>query len=72
MDTNLTPDIEDSTIITTDSKVKVKLPNIYYGEREKLEDWLIQVNLYFCFGPDIKETNKAVYATSFLRGKALR
>ena len=36
----LTPNIEDE-ILVSDLYIKVKTPNLYYGEREKLEDWLI-------------------------------
>ena len=32
-----TPDNENE-IFATDARVKVKTPNLYYGERDKLED----------------------------------
>ena len=68
----LTPDMDDSAILTTRSHVKVKSPDVYYGDNDKLEDWLIQLNLFFRFGPKVEETDKTVYATSFLRGRALK
>ena len=66
-----TPD-EDFGPLVTSANVKVKTPDLYYGEREKLEDWLIQFNLYFRFGPPVKEKDKATLASSYLRGKAAK
>jgi hypothetical protein len=48
---------------------KVQKPDLYYGDREKLEDWFHQVQMYFLFNP-ILEGQKTLWATTFLRGRA--
>jgi hypothetical protein len=44
-------------------------PDDYYGDRNKLEDWLLQLQLYFEFTPVEKKT---IFSTTFMKGKALR
>ena len=48
---------------------KVQKPDLYYGDREKLEDWFHQIQMYFLFTPVAKE-KKTLFATTFLRGRA--
>ena len=63
-------DMENSTIFVSDVRVKVRSLDLYYGDRDKLEEWLLQVNLYFRFGPKVAEEEKGLLAASYLRGKA--
>jgi hypothetical protein len=48
---------------------KVNKPDIYHGDRTGLEDWLTQVETYFIFYP-VPDEQKALFASSFLRGRA--
>lgn len=51
--------------------VKVAQPDLYYGERDKLEEWLMQVELYITFeDSDITVKKKVPFAISYLRGRA--
>lgn len=51
---------------------KVKLPDLYSGERNKLKAFLLQVELYVGFHPDEFPSgiDKTIWAVSFLRGAA--
>jgi len=52
---------------------KVAKPDLYRGDRAKLEEWLLQVDLYFKFAGDaIDETDKASFVTTYMRGDAAR
>jgi len=57
-----------STIISND-KIRINKPDIYYGDRIGLEDWLMQVDIYFIFYP-VQEDQKTIFASTFLRGRA--
>ena len=46
-------------------------PDLYYGERRKLEAWLLQVDRFFHLqGDKIEDENKVLTATSYCRGDA--
>ncbi len=34
-----------------DDKIRINKPDIYHGDRTGLEDWLMQVDIYFTFYP---------------------
>ena len=51
-----------------DTKSPAK-PDLYYGDRNKLEDWFNQLGLYFMLTRTPAE-HRTVYAVSFLRGRA--
>jgi hypothetical protein len=53
-------------------KVKVATPDLFYGERAKLEPWLLQFDIYFHVKTEIEEENKVTLISSYLRGKALQ
>ncbi len=58
---------------TMDSKdgPKVAKPDFYYGEREKLEDWLMQLQLYFAFnGSALPAGQQPAFAITYMRGRA--
>ena len=51
---------------------KPSKPDLFYGERSKLNGWLLQFDLYFRLGKDrIPEVNKVPLTATFIRGKAL-
>jgi len=52
------------------SRTRVARPDLYYGERSKLEDWLLQFDLFFKFEDDVDDNNKAPLMASYLRGSA--
>ena len=39
------------------NKTKVAKPNLYYGDRNTLKDWLLQFDLYFKFRANDIEPN---------------
>jgi hypothetical protein len=50
---------------------KVAHPNHFYGDRNKLEGWLLQWDLFFKFKDEnVDNNNKAYLVTSYLRGTA--
>ena len=54
-----------------DKGVKIAQPDLYYGERDKLESWLTQISLYLAFmGDKIPPTKHATFAITYLRGRA--
>ena len=53
------------------SQVKVAQPDLYYGDREKLDDWIMQLKLYLTFKETtIGKPEKVIFAISYLRGRA--
>ena len=54
-----------------DKGVKIAQPDLYYGERDKLESWLTQIQLYLAFmGDKIPPAKHATFAITYLRGRA--
>lgn len=54
-----------------DKGVKIAQPDLYYGERDKLESWLTQISLYLAFmGDKIPAAKHATFAITYLRGRA--
>ena len=65
VDTNMV----DDTSIT--SVMNVNKPKVYHGEREKLNNWLIQWDLFFTFqGEHVPEEKRVILVASYMRGKA--
>jgi len=52
-----------------DDKIRVNKPDVYHGDRIGLEDWLMQVDIYFTFYP-VLANKKTIFASTFLRGRA--
>ncbi|CAD0043000.1 unnamed protein product [Aureobasidium pullulans] len=57
------------TTSTTRDDSKVAKPDLYYGDRQGLDDWLTQMDIYFQFTP-IEPNKKTLFATTYLRGRA--
>jgi hypothetical protein len=56
----------------SEDSAKPAKPEIYYGERHKLNNWLLQMDLYFRINAsNIDERNKVVVAVTFMRGRVL-
>jgi hypothetical protein len=52
---------------------KVARPNLYYGDRTKLKEWILQFDLYFKFnGASMDDDNYAAFMASFMRGAAAK
>jgi len=52
-------------------RLKVAKPDLFYGEREKLEDWLMQLQLYFAFnGQALPTAQQPAFAITYIRGRA--
>jgi len=50
---------------------KVARPDLYFGDRKKLEDWILQFDLYFKFADDeVDDIEKASFVATFMRGHA--
>ena len=53
-------------------KAKLIKPNLYYGERNKLNSQLLQLEFYFSLiNESIKDKEKVIFAVSYIRGRAL-
>ena len=50
--------------------LKVSPPELYYGARDKLDDWLVSLELVFKLSREIHEQEQVLYATTFMRGQA--
>ncbi|KAH0182341.1 hypothetical protein KCV03_g10361, partial [Aureobasidium melanogenum] len=48
---------------------KVAKPDLYYGDRQGLDDWITQMEIYFQFTP-IESNKRTLFATIYLRGRA--
>ena len=60
-----------STFSDNDNTLKVHRPDEYHGERNGLDDWLVQVEVYFAFS-QVPDDRKTLFASTFLRGRAER
>ena len=58
--------------LQTEKPIKVPLPDPFHGDRAKLKQFLIQVDLYIAFNRKKFKTdqNKAMWTSSFLKGTA--
>ena len=56
-------------VVDNASKPSRNQPDIYYGDRNKLEKWLYQLELHFKF-KTVPSNEKAEYAMTFMRGRA--
>ena len=64
--------IEMTDINIKGKKAKPIKPNLYYGERSKLNSWLFQLEFYFSLiNESIKDKEKVIFAASYMRGRAL-
>lgn len=51
----------------------VAKPDLYHGERNKLDDWLLQFDLFFEFqGGKVAENKRVTLAASYMRGAAFK
>ena len=48
---------------------KVAKPDLYHGDRNNLDDWLNQLELYFLFN-SVPPERKSLFATTYMRGRA--
>jgi hypothetical protein len=70
--------ISDATIDTPKpsyshrgNAIKVQKPNLFYGERAKLETWILQFNrLFHIEGDKVDNSNKVVLASTYMKGDA--
>lgn len=52
-------------------RLQVNKPGLYYGDRNKLESWILQFDRHFHVeGNRIEEADKVVLATTYMRGDA--
>jgi hypothetical protein len=57
---------------TSGRSIKVATPDYFYGERNKLEEWLLQFDLYFTFqGSEVKDDQQVTLVATYMRGAAL-
>lgn len=60
--------------IVSTKALKISIPETFNGTPEKIEEFLIQLKLYILFNSAqfIRESDKVLYASSYLRGRAAR
>ena len=62
-----------TTNVLPSAQVKTKTPDMYYGDRRKLDEWLLQLDLYFKFqGQMVAAQQRVLFASTFMRGQAQR
>jgi hypothetical protein len=51
--------------------LKIRMPDLFYGDRSKLEDWILQFDRYFYIkGDKIELADKVVLVLTFIKGPA--
>ncbi len=55
--------------MSEDDKIRINKLDVYHEDRIDLEDWLMQVDIYFIFYP-ILANKKTIFTFTFLRGRA--
>ena len=56
-----------------DDHIKIERPNKYYGQRDKFENWLMQMELFFGFQKkNIFNHKRVMFAIIYMRDKALK
>ena len=60
-------DVEMGDAVARSSDSKVAKPDKYHGDRDGLEDWLLQLDMYYQFNEVDKKT---LFAATYLRGRA--
>ena len=64
-------DMDDTSIPTVTSIYPVAKPEFFDGTREKLEDWLMKLDLFFMFqGERIPEDKRVTFVASFMKDRA--
>jgi hypothetical protein len=60
------------TIAVQERSIVVKQPDLYYGDRSKLDLFLMSIDIYILFNQYLFgfETAKVVYTISYFRGTA--
>lgn len=67
------PTTVDEPMVSVPHKFKIRTPDTFDGEhRDKLESWILQLELLFKFGDEVDDVDKGLLAASYLRGKALQ
>ena len=54
-----------ANIHDNDDHIKIERPNKYYGQRDKFENWFMQMELFFGFQKKTFTTTKESYSQSF-------
>ncbi|KAL2004485.1 hypothetical protein VTN00DRAFT_3487 [Thermoascus crustaceus] len=65
---------KDSSDHEINSKTKIAKPDLYYGDRPKLQTFISQLELYFFFNPHEfpNEERKVMFAATYLRSMAAK
>lgn len=62
----------DMTDLPSNNGMLVNKPDVYHGERDKLDNWLLQWDLFFMFqGEKVADIKRVTLVSSYMRGKAL-
>lgn len=63
----------DMDVTTSGPNFKTAKPDLFQGERTQLDEWLLQVDLFFKFGAkNIDDKDKVSFISTYLRGQAAR
>lgn len=49
---------------------KIPIPEIYHGDRNKLDDWLMELEIYFRLDKKVDARNQVLFAATLMRGQA--
>ena len=68
----MTSSVAPSTIVPDTGKLKVHPPDLYYGDRDKLDTFLLQceLNIRFNLNAAVGDSDKVLFASTYLRDRA--
>jgi hypothetical protein len=65
-----TPDSSSNPLPSRGITLKAQKPNLFYRERSKLKTWILQFNRLFHIKGQIKNKDKVVLASTYIKGNA--
>ena len=61
----------DNITPAMDFKSKAAKPDLFYGDYKKVEEWLLQLGLYFHFATEaLEDQERILFASTYMRGRA--
>jgi hypothetical protein len=65
-----TPDSSSNPLPSRGITLKAQKPDLFYRERSKLETWILQFDRLFYIKGQIKNKDKVVLASTYIKGNA--
>jgi hypothetical protein len=65
-----TPDSSSNSLPSRGMTLKAQKPDLFYGDRSKLETWILQFDRLFYIEGQIENEDKVVLASTYMKGDA--